>query len=294
MARNTFDVDRYLREHKSCIDHALERYLKTDHKKSFLHQAVCYSVLDGGKRVRPILTLAAGELFGATRRVLLPFACAIELIHCYSLIHDDLPALDNDDLRRGKPSCHKRFGEAIALLAGDALLTEAFFMMSDPRVARLLEAPLHSKLIREVSDAASIRGMIGGQGTELELTHHKVTPAILEGLDRLKTGALITTALRVGAMLGGAPRKDLDRVTRYGESLGLAFQITDDILDADEVSNGNSNHKGMVNYLSVTGLARTKERVKDLLTACLREMQPYGSSADALREIARYVAQRTE
>src|SRR6516225_6753744 len=125
--------------------------------------------------------------------------------------------------------------------------------------------PLHSKLIREVSDAASIRGMIGGQGTELELTHHKVTPAILEGLDRLKTGALITTALRVGAMLGGAPRKDLDRVTRYGESLGLAFQITDDILDADEVLNGNSNHKGMANYLSVTGLARTKERVKDLL-----------------------------
>jgi len=249
--------------------------------------------LDGGKRVRPILTLAAGELFGATRRVLLPFACAIELIHCYSLIHDDLPALDNDDLRRGKPSCHKRFGEAIALLAGDALLTEAFFIMSDPRVARLFEAPLHSKLIREVSDAASIRGMIGGQSTELELTHHKVTPAILEELDHLKTGALITTALRVDAMLGGAPRKDLERVTRYGESLGLAFQITDDILDA-EVSNGNSNHKGMANYLSVTGLARTRERVKDLLTKCLREMQPYGSSADALREIARYVAQRTE
>jgi geranylgeranyl pyrophosphate synthase len=136
--------------------------------------------------------------------------------------------------------------------------------------------------------------MVGGQSTELELMHHKVTPAILEGLDRLKTGALITTALRVGAMLGGAPRKDLDRVTRYGDSLGLAFQITDDILDADEVSNGNPNQKRMANYLSVTGLARTKERVKDLLAACLKEMQPYGSSADALREIARYVAQRTE
>ena len=240
------------------------------------------------------MTLAVGELFGAKRRVLLPFACAIELIHCYSLIHDDLPALDNDDLRRGKLSCHKRFGEAIALLAGDALLTEAFFIMSDPRVARLLGAPLISKLIREVSDAASIRGMIGGQSTELELVKHKVTPAVLEGLDRLKTGALITTAARVGAMIGGATRKDLDRVTRYAQSLGLAFQITDDILDAHEVSSDNSNHKGIANYVSVAGPARASERVKGLLTACLREMQPYGSAAEPLREIARYVAQRTE
>jgi geranylgeranyl diphosphate synthase, type II len=294
MARNAFDMQRYLLENKSVVDRALDHFLKPDHKTSLLHQAVCYSVLDGGKRFRPVLTLAVGELFGAKRRVLLSFACAIELIHCYSLIHDDLPALDNDDLRRGKPSCHKRFGEAIALLAGDALLTEAFFIMSDPRAARLLGAPLTSKLIREVSDAASIRGMIGGQSTELELVKHKVTPAVLEGLDRLKTGALITTAARVGAMIGGATRKELDRVTRYAQSLGLAFQITDDILDADEVSRDNSNHKGITNYVSVAGAARASERVKALLTACLREMQPYGSDAEPLREIARYVAQRTE
>ena len=166
--------------------------------------------------------------------------------------------------------------------------------MSDPRVARLLGAPLISKLIREVSDAASIRGMIGGQSTELELVKHKVTPAVLEGLDRLKTGALITTAARVGAMIGGATRKDLDRVTRYAQSLGLAFQITDDILDADEVSRDNSNHKGITNYVSVAGAASATERVKALLIACLREMQPYGSDAEPLREIARYVAQRTE
>jgi geranylgeranyl diphosphate synthase, type II len=294
MAGNTCDVTRYLIEGKSFIDGALDHYLKKDHNTSVLHQAVCYSVLDGGKRFRPILTLAAGELFGAKRRVLLPFACAIELIHCYSLIHDDLPALDNDDLRRGKPSCHKRFGEAIALLAGDALLTEAFFIMSDPRVARLLGAPLISKLIREISDAASIRGMIGGQSTELELVKHQVTPAILEGLDLLKTGALIKTAVRVGAMIGGATRKDLDRVTRYAQSLGLAFQITDDILDADEVSDDNSNHKGIANYVSVAGAERASKRVKGLLTACLREMQPYGTAAEPLREIARYVAQRKQ
>lgn len=294
MARGDFDVERYLVDCKSFIDDALDHYLKKDRQvTSVLHEAVCYSVLDGGKRFRPVLTLAVGELFGARRRVLLPFACAIELIHCYSLIHDDLPALDNDDLRRGKLSCHKRFGEAIALLAGDALLTEAFFIMSDPRVARLLGVPLISKLIREVSDAAGIRGMIGGQSTELELVKRKVTAAVLEGLDRLKTGALITTAARVGAIIGGAARKDLDRISRYAQALGLAFQITDDILDVHEVSSDNPNHTGIANYLSVVGPARASERVKTLLAECLREVQPYGSGAEPLREIARYVALRT-
>jgi len=200
--------------------------------------------------------------------------------------------MDNDDLRRGKPSCHKRFGEAIALLAGDALLTEAFFIMSDPSAARSLSGPLISKLVREVSEAAGIRGMIGGQTTELELDGRKVTPAVLENLDRLKTGALITTAARVGAMIGGAGNKDLDRVTRYAQALGLAFQITDDILDSHEVTSDNG--KGIVNYLSVMEPARARERVQGLLNDCLREMRPYGSAAEALRELARFVALRTD
>jgi geranylgeranyl diphosphate synthase type II len=294
MARNAFDLKRHLLEGKLFVDRALSHYLGTNRNRSALHQAVCYSVLGEGKRFRPILTLAVGELFGVNRRILLPFACAIELIHCYSLIHDDLPAMDNDDFRRGKLSCHKQFGEAIALLAGDALLTEAFFIMSEPRAARFLDAPLISKLIREVSDAAGSRGMIGGQSTELELVKRKVTPAVLEGVDRLKTGALIITAARVGAMIGGATREDLDRVTRYARALGLAFQITDDIMDAHEVSSDNSNHKGIANYVSVAGPATASKRVKALLTVCLREMEPYGRAAEPLREIARYVAQRTE
>jgi len=294
VARADFDGKRYLLDCRSFIEQSLDHYLRNNHRvTSLLHQAMCYSVLDGGKRFRPILTLAVGKLFGAKRRVLLPFACAIELIHCYSLIHDDLPALDNDDLRRGKLSCHKRFGEAIALLAGDALLTEAFFIMSDPRVARLLGVPLISKLIREVSDAAGIRGMIGGQSTEIEVVKGKVTPAVLESLDRLKTGALIMTAARVGAIIGGAARKDFDRITRYAQALGLAFQITDDILDGHEVSSDKRNPKGLTNYLSVAGPARAGERVKDLLHDCLREMQPYGRKAEPLREMARYVALRT-
>jgi geranylgeranyl diphosphate synthase type II len=162
--------------------------------------------------------------------------------------------------------------------------------MSDPRVARLLGFKLISKLIREVSDAAGTRGMIGGQSTELELVKRKVTPAVLESLDRLKTGALIMTAARVGAMIGGAARKDLDRITRYAQALGLAFQITDDILDGHEVS--TDDPKGITNYLSVAGPAKAGERVKDLLNDCLREMQPYGRAAEPLREMARYVALR--
>jgi geranylgeranyl diphosphate synthase type II len=295
VARGDFDIQSYLLETKESVDRALRGYLKANGKiLSVLYQAVCYSVLDGGKRLRPILTLAVGELFGARRTILLPFACAIELIHCYSLIHDDLPALDNDELRRGKLSCHKRFGEAIALLAGDALLTEAFVMMSDPAQARRLNPLLRSRLIREVSCAASIRGMIGGQSSELELVRDKVTIAILEDLDRMKTGALITTAARVGAMIGGAPRKDLDRITQYAQSLGLIFQLTDDILDAHEVSSNNDDHKSIANYLSVAGPAATRERVNALLAECLRDVEYYGRSAEPLREIARYVVRRTQ
>jgi geranylgeranyl diphosphate synthase type II len=253
---------------------------------------MCYSALDAGKRFRPILTLAVGELFGAKRAPVVLFACAIELIHCYSLIHDDLPSLDNDDFRRGKPSCHKQFGEAIALLAGDALLTEAFFIVSDPGIARLLGTTLSTKLIREISEAAGMRGMISGQSREFELAEIQVTSDILEDLDRLKTGALITTAARVGAMIGGATRKDLERITRYARSLGLAFQITDDILDAHEIS--EENHKGIANYLSVAGKAAASERVKSLFAECLREIEPYGKAAEPLREIAHYVTERTQ
>ena len=294
VAHAAIDIRQYFHQRKLLIDDALSRYLKSKAPQiaPALHQAMCYSALDAGKRFRPILTLAVGELFGAKRAPVVSFACAIELIHCYSLIHDDLPSLDNDDFRRGKPSCHKRFGEAIALLAGDALLTEAFFIVSDPGIARLLGTTLSTKLIREISEAAGMRGMISGQSREFELAEIQVTPDILEDLDRLKTGALITTAARVGAMIGGATRKDLERITRYARSLGLVFQITDDILDAHEIS--KENHKGIANYLSVAGKAAASERVQALFAECLREIEPYGKAAEPLREIAHYVTERTQ
>ena len=294
VAHAAIDIRQYFHQRKLLIDDALSRYLKSKAPQiaPALHQAMCYSALDAGKRFRPILTLAVGELFGAKRAPVVSFACAIELIHCYSLIHDDLPSLDNDDFRRGKPSCHKQFGEAIALLAGDALLTEAFFIVSDPGIARLLGTMLSTKLIREISEAAGMRGMISGQSREFELAEIQVTPDILEDLDRLKTGALITTAARVGAMIGGATRKDLERITRYARSLGLVFQITDDILDAHEIS--KENHKGIANYLSVAGKAAASERVQALFAECLREIEPYGKAAEPLREIAHYVTERTQ
>ncbi|HSC42787.1 MAG TPA: polyprenyl synthetase family protein [Candidatus Binatia bacterium] len=289
----TIEIQQYFLERKSLVDAALNQYFrrKDPQISPLLHEAVCYSVLDAGKRFRPILTLAVGELFGARRAPLLAFACAIELIHCYSLIHDDLPALDNDDFRRGKASCHKRFGEAIALLAGDALLTEAFFIVSDPSLARLLGSSLSAQLIREISASAGMRGMISGQSRELELERCEVTPQILEELDRLKTGALIITAARVGALIGGSARKDLDRITRYAQCLGLIFQITDDILDEHETADA---HKGLTNYLSVAGKAKARERVQSLFAQCLRVMEPYGKAAEPLREIARYVTDRKQ
>jgi geranylgeranyl diphosphate synthase type II len=295
--RQCFDIERYLRDRKASIDRALERYLRLGRDvPPRLLEAVCYSTLNGGKRFRPILTLVVGELFGAKRWALLPFASAIELIHCYSLIHDDLPALDNDDVRRGKPSCHKRFGEAIALLAGDALLTEAFFIISEPKLARFLGTSRMSTLLREFSQAAGPRGMIAGQSTEFEIDKARLTAADLEALDRLKTGALITMAARVGAIVGAASRRDLERITRYAQCLGLAFQITDDMLDAHELSveNPNGNNKAAVNYLSVAGSAGAADRVRALYKDCLKEIEPYGASAEPLRQIARYVAARTD
>jgi geranylgeranyl diphosphate synthase type II len=290
--RGRFDLKKYLLERKSVIDRAVEQYLKLDDPVSTpLHEALHYSASDGGKRFRPVLALAVSELFDAERSAVVPFASALELIHCYSLIHDDLPALDNDDMRRGKPSCHKRFGEAMALLAGDTLLTEAFFIMSDPKLTELLPRPTILKVIREIAEAASIRGMIGGQNMEMHLGN-QLTAELLEGVDRLKTGAMITAAARVGAIIGGANQRDLDRITKYARALGLAFQITDDILDAPDGSDTTSSTKQIANYLSILGPAEASRRVQTLLAECLEQMEPYGEAAEPLRGIARFVATR--
>ena len=222
----------------------------------------------------------------------------MEMIHTYSLIHDDLPALDNDDLRRGKPTNHKLFGEGIALLAGDALLTEAFDLMARLKAVRTLKSEVVLDLIHEVARAAGMDGMVGGQSMVLEAENQAVNLATVENIDLRKTGALILVSARLGAIIAGAAPKELGTISRYGESLGLAFQITDDILDAKgEMSDASrcdtpTGERNSATYPSIAGLAAARTRTNELLERCLKELKDFGKEAEPLREIARYVVEQ--
>ena len=230
------------------MDSALERYLpKKEELTSNLHQAMHHSLFAGGKRIRPILSIASFEAAGGKGERILPFACALEMIHTYSLIHDDLPAIDNDDYRRGKPTCHKVFGEAIAILAGDGLLTEAFRLMTNQPAKdhSSSDEALVLGLINEVAQAAGVLGMVGGQVVDVESEGKVVDLPTVQYIHTHKTGAMILASVRVGAKLGGAQGAILKALTRYGESLGLAFQIADDILNVEGKAalNGQKDRK---------------------------------------------------
>lgn len=291
-----FNIDAYLEERKSLIDRALEEILRERPLgPERLRQAMRYGLFPGGKRFRPILVMAAGELFSARQHPLLPFACALELIHAYSLIHDDLPALDNDDIRRGAPTCHKVFGEGMALLAGDALLTETFCVLSRPELAQELGADLLLELVSEVAHAAGVGGMVGGQALDLEAEEREAGLAEVENIHVRKTGALIRVAVKIGARIGGAAHEDLRAVSRFAEFLGLAYQIADDILDAQGYPSENgreAKEKKKATYPSVVGLPAAKARVEELLQQCLKEVERFGGGADPLRGLARYAVER--
>lgn len=283
-----FGVERYLKQRRAVIDRTLDRALRAGAAPRAIHQAMRYALFSGGKRLRPMLMLASGEMFGAAEKNLLPFAAAMEMIHTYSIIHDDLPALDDDDFRRGAPATHKKFTEGIALLAGDALLTEAFHLVSQPGVARALGGGRVLGLIRELAQAAGVAGMVGGQAAELEAAGRKPDVAAVEKIHARKTGALILASVRIGATLGGAPPKALARVNRYGRALGLAFQIADDIMDMSEHSgDGNKNAA----YPAVVGVAAAERRARSLLDQCLKALDGFGKNADPLRAIARMIVE---
>ncbi|HTM08846.1 MAG TPA: farnesyl diphosphate synthase [Verrucomicrobiae bacterium] len=283
-----FDLHKYRKERSTLIDRALERYLGASPQAGTIHKAMRYGLFSGGKRLRPILMLASGELFGANVKMLLPFAAAMEMIHSYSMIHDDLPALDDDDFRRGRPTVHKAFGEGIALLAGDALLTEAFHVMTEPDLARSVDSKLTLKLIHEISRAAGIGGMAGGQAADLEAEEGEADIATVEYIHVRKTGALILASVRVGAIVGGAPAKEFRRLNRYGELFGLAFQIADDIMDmTDHSANGREMKKAT--YPAVVGITAAKGRAGELLRQCLKELEAFDKQAEPLRAIARAV-----
>jgi geranylgeranyl diphosphate synthase, type II len=288
----------YLQMQRTAIDLALDESLKVyGGQTQAILKAMRYGLFPGGKRIRPILTLTAGEMFGAKQKELLPFACAVELIHAYSIIHDDLPAMDNDDLRRGEPTAHKVFGEGMALLAGDGLLTEAFHLISGPEVRRL-PAELVLRLIHELSHAAGVAGLVGGQAVDLESENKDVDLATVEYIHVRKTGALILAAIRIGAQLAGAKTGDLRRVSKYGEYLGLAFQIADDVLDnlgetlAGEGAESGHNERKKATYPSVVGIVQATERLQELLKLCDRELVSFGDTGEPLRAIAKHIIAR--
>lgn len=286
-----------LAKHRARLDHRLQRLLPpAQEAPRTLHRAMRYSVLGGGKRIRPILCLEAAAVFHRPPVGIAELACAIEFIHTYSLIHDDLPALDNDDLRRGRPTCHKKFGEAAAILAGDALLTLAFEVLA--RMRRPVPGP-HAAIIRELAAAVGTRGgMIAGQMADLEAEGRRVSARQLEAIHRGKTGALIRASVRTGALFAGADGPSLQRLGRFGAKLGLAFQIVDDVLDVRSSTRrlGKTAHKdaalGKATYPAVHGLEKSQRMAGKLVEEACDDLKPFGRRADTLRAIARYLLTR--
>ena len=257
-----------------------------------------YSLFAGGKRLRPILCIAGAETLGGSGREVLPVACALELIHTYSLIHDDLPMMDDDDLRRGKPTNHKVFGEPIALLAGDGLLTEAFSLMTSADISGKISPQILLRAISLISRAAGYDGMVGGQAVDIQWEGKRADLPVVKFMHIHKTGALITASVASGAILGGADESQIEAITSYGEKIGLAFQISDDILDIEGDSKtmgkkaGADEQKGKMTYPVVLGLNESKRIQSELVETAVQDLQEFGSRAEPLRQIARYIIER--
>jgi len=289
-------IQPYLEEQRLRVDEELERILPAagDYPSS-IHRAMRYSVFAGGKRLRPILCLESGLLFGGDEPGLLRLGSALELIHTYSLIHDDLPAIDNDDLRRGKPSCHRAFGEATAILAGDALLTLAFETLVQ---ADALPAERRLRVVYEIAHAIGTHaGMVGGQVVDLETPGQSADAATLEYIHSAKTGAFICATVRCGAIYADAGESELKRLTAYGEKVGLAFQIADDLLDVLGSSQalGKAVRKDdkKATYPSLHGIEESQRIASRLVADACRILEVYGSRAERLRDIAQYLIART-
>jgi geranylgeranyl diphosphate synthase type II len=289
-------LSAFFEEDRLAVEAALERLLPAETTPpSSIHTAMRYSVFAGGKRMRPILCLESARIFGSEVTRAFHPACAIEFIHTYSLIHDDLPALDNDDLRRGKPTCHKKFSEALAILAGDGLLTLAFVTIGATPVASERRAAI---LTEVATSAGTINGMVGGQVADIEAEGKRVEPQMLEYIHRSKTAALIRASVTAGALCAGAGSDDVARLRRFGETIGWAFQVTDDILDVEESSAALGKTAGKdiaqqkATYPAVYGLERSHEIAKELATKAIAELAPYAERAARLREIGEYLVLR--
>jgi geranylgeranyl diphosphate synthase, type II len=290
-------LQEILEQGRSLIDTALDRLipLETQHPTS-IHKAMRHSVFAGGKRLRPVLCMEAGRMVaGSLPGKIEDLGAALEMLHTYSLIHDDLPALDNDDLRRGRPTCHKVFGDAIAILAGDALQTQAYEVLA--RLACPAEARV--QIIEEIArGTGTIDGMIGGQVVDLEAEHTRPTPEVLDYIHRSKTAALITASVVSGGLYAGAKEKEVRRLRAFGQSIGLAFQIVDDVLDVTQTSDqlgktaGKDTAAQKATYPALFGVEESVRKADSLVSSALKELDGFGKQAETLRELARYLVER--
>jgi len=292
------NLNLYLERKRKLVNDFLEDYISSKKKQENCPNQLCdamtYSLMGGGKRIRPILAIASYEAVGGGSDEIIPVAASIELIHTYSLIHDDLPAMDNDDFRRNRPTTHRVFGEATAILAGDALLTDAFNIITQTNTnPEILVA-----VIGELTHACGSEGMVGGQTVDILLEGKKATKKELFYIHTHKTGALIRASVRVGAIIARASHNKLNSLTKYGEKIGLAFQVVDDILDVtgtkEEMGKltGTDDIKGKNTYPSIYGLQRSKKMAKKLISESLKAIKDFDKKADPLREIAKYILSR--
>ena len=293
------ELKTYLREKKAVVDEALARcFPDPSGPASDLIRAMKYSLFAGGKRLRPILCIAGAEAVGGTGQQVLPVACAIELIQTYSLIHDDMPVMDDDDLRRGKPTCHKVFGDALALLAGDGLLTEAFHLMASEGMSEGASAPALIRAMELIASGAGYRGMVGGQVADIQMQGIRVDLPSVMYIHTHKTAALITASVVSGAVLAGGSEPQVEAITTYGNKIGLAFQISDDILNIESdcetlgKGTGTDAEMGKATYPSVEGLTRSKEVQSTLVREAVDSLREFDRSADPLRTIATYIIER--
>jgi len=290
-------LEETLEEGRTLTDAALDRLIPLETAQPVsIHKAMRHSVFAGGKRLRPILCREAGRMIaGSVPEGIEELGAALEMLHTYSLIHDDLPALDNDDLRRGRPTCHKAFGEATAILAGDALQTQAY------EVLARLQCPAEArvKIIEEIArGTGTIDGMIGGQVVDLEAEHTKPTAEMLEYIHRAKTAALITASLVSGGIYAGAKDKEVGKLRAFGQSVGLAFQIVDDVLDVTQSSEqlgktaGKDTASEKATYPALFGIEESERKADELVKAAFAELESFGERAERLKELARFLVER--
>jgi geranylgeranyl diphosphate synthase type II len=293
------DIAGYMKAKKVLVDSFMESYFSRTIVPQELHNSITYSLSAGGKRIRPILCIASYEACGGKGEDVVPYATALELVHTYSLIHDDLPAMDDDDLRRGKPTNHKVFGEGMAILAGDGLLTEAFYLLSNEQhaVASITQSAL-IKALNEIAAGSGVHGMVGGQAQDLLSENKEPDAKTLAFIHRCKTAALITAAVKAGGILACCSEEQLDGLDSYGQSTGLAFQVIDDILDVEGETEvlgktaGSDEKKKKMTYPKLYGIEESKRKAKELIEKAVDALTVFDEKADPLRAMAQRLLER--